>query len=249
MGSRTDGPNVPKMPPKPPPTHFLCIPLVTKLSRPQLASSLASFTADVTSPDSYGFPVESIRPLGTLHLTLGVMSFPRNEDLDKAVELLKMLAPRQMLQSARPVAPANTAGGDAGEPTALSITLRGLHSMQAAARASVLYSAPVDEDGTLLRLCEQIKAAFQAAGLMLDENRPLLLHATILNTLYVKAGRRGKRRERLTVDARGALDRYVDFVFMRDVAPEKIAICRMGAKEQEDGDQAYEVEAEIDMTI
>lgn len=231
------------MPPKPSPTHFLCIPLVTQLSRPQLASSLASFSADVTSPDSYGFPPESIRPLGTLHLTLGVMSFPRNEGLDQAVELLKTLAPRQMLQSARPAT-----GGDASPaPGPLTITLRGLHAMQPAARASVLYSAPADEDGTLLRLCEQIKAAFQAAGLMLDENRPLLLHATILNTLYVKAGRRGQRRERLTIDARGALERYDDFVFMRDVAPEKIAICRMGAKEQEDGDQAYEVEAEIDI--
>jgi activating signal cointegrator complex subunit 1 len=236
------------MPPKPSPTHFLCIPLVTKLSRPQLASSLASFSADVTSPDSYGFPPESIRPLGTLHLTLGVMSFPRNEGLDKAVELLKTLAPRQMLQGARPVTTANLAAGSDASPApgALTITLRGLHAMQPAARASVLYSTPADEDGTLLRLCEQIKAAFQAAGLMLDENRPLLLHATILNTLYVKAGRRGQRRERLTVDARGALERYDDFVFMRDVAPEKIAICRMGAKEQEDGDQAYEVEAEID---
>ena len=237
------------MPPKTSPTHFLCIPLVTKLSRPQLASSLAAFSADVTSPDSYGFPAESIRPLGTLHLTLGVMSLPRNEGLDRAVELLKTLVPRQMLQSARAVAPATPAAGKASVPGALSITLRGLHSMQPAARASVLYSAPVDEDGTLLRLCEQIKAAFQAAGLMLDENRPLLLHATILNTLYVKAGRGGKRRERLTVDARGALDRYDDFVFMRDVTPEKIAICRMGAKAQEDGDQAYEVEAEIDMEI
>lgn len=84
---------------------------------------------------------------------------------------------------------------------------------------------------------------------MLDENRPLLLHATMLNTLYVKAGHRGKRRERLTVDARGVLDRYDDFVFMRDVTPEKVAICRMGAKEQEDGDQAYEVEAEMDLGI
>jgi activating signal cointegrator complex subunit 1 len=34
---------------------------------------------------------------------------------------------------------------------------------------------------------------------------------------------------------------------MENVPIEKIAICKMGAKNLEDGDAAYEVEAEIDM--
>ena len=69
-------------------------------------------------------------------------------------------------------------------------------------------------------ICEQLRAAFQEAGLMASEGgkeerdaRPLLLHATVLNTIYVKGGRGGgrgkggRRRERLTVDARPILDR------------------------------------------
>ncbi|KAK8006397.1 hypothetical protein PG991_012694 [Apiospora marii] len=249
------------MPPRPPPTHFLCIPLVTSQSRQQLVSALASFGSDVTSPQSFGLPAEAIRPVGTLHLTLGVMSFPRNEGLDKATELLKTLAPRQILGS---IMGAQVQGKDKDkdvvdphqqplQPPPLSVTLRGLHSMQPTlSKAAVLYSPPVDPDGVLHKFCASLKQTFQEAGVMAEEDRPLLLHATILNTIYVKGekgagGRHGKRRERFTFDARDILDRYDDFVWMKDVPVEKIAICRMGAKKQDDGDEAYEVEAEIDM--
>ncbi|KAK6845095.1 hypothetical protein PG995_015205 [Apiospora arundinis] len=257
------------MPPRPSPTHFLCIPLVTSLSRQQLVSALTSFSSDVTSPQSFGVPAEAIRPVGTLHLTLGVMSFPKNEELDRATALLKTLAPRQILKAIGPqVQELESKDKDKDKdkdtdkgpprllPQQLSVTLRGLHSMQSSlSKATVLYSPPVDPDGTLQKFCESIKQTFQQAGIMAEEDRPLLLHATILNTIYVKgekttgaAGRqRGKRRERITIDARDMLDRYDDFIWMKDVPVEKIAICRVGAKKQEDGDEAYEVEAEIDM--
>ncbi|KAI0011693.1 kinase A anchor protein [Xylariaceae sp. FL0662B] len=249
------------MPPRPPPTHFLCIPLVTRASRPQLLTSLSSFKADVTSPDSFGIPEQAIRPLGTIHLTLGVMSFPKDEGLDKAVELLKTLVPRQILSSVRDAA-ATTVNSDSAQAPdemegsrelpspLLSVTLKGLQSTQSASKASVLYSPPVDAEGTLLRFCEALRSRFQDAELMAEEKRPLMLHATIMNTIYVKGrNRQGKnKRDKLTIDAHGILERYDDFVWMEDVPVEKIAICRMGAKKQEDGDEAYEVEAEIDLT-
>lgn len=120
--------------------------------------------------------------------------------------------------------------------------------MQSASKASTLYAAPVDPDGTLQGFCQKLKSIFTEAGVLVQDTRPLLLHATILNTIYVKGRRQGNKREKLTVDARGMLDRYDDFVWMENVAIEKIAICRMGAKDVGDGeDQAYEVEAEIDI--
>ncbi|KAK8094539.1 hypothetical protein PG997_001224 [Apiospora hydei] len=231
---------------RPPPTHFLCIPLVTSLSRPQLVSALASFGSDVTSPQSFGVPAEAIRPVGTLHLTLGVMSFPKNEGLDKATELLKTLAPRQILGTIVAAQQTTTA-------TTVSDSKRLTLDAIDPSKATALYSPPVDPDGTLQKFCESIKQTFQQAGVMAEEDRPLLLHATVLNTIYVKGekrggrGRHGKRRERITVDARDILDRYDDFVWMQDAPVEKIAICRMGAKKQDDGDEAYEVEAEIGM--
>ncbi len=232
------------MPPRPSPTHFLCVPLVTPASRPQLVQSLGSFLADVSSPASFGVPEDAVRPVGTLHLTLGVFSLPQSESLERAKELLRSLKPREMLAAAAKTERATT------PPPPLTVTLRGLQSMQAPSKAAVLYAAPVDPLGTLQSFCEKLRAAFQEAELMAEESRPLLLHATILNTVYVKGTRKNaKRGERLTIDARGILDRYEDQVWMEDIAVGKIAICRMGAKKIEvDGivvDERYVVEEEI----
>ncbi|RKU44729.1 hypothetical protein DL546_007371 [Coniochaeta pulveracea] len=269
------------MPPKPFPTHFLCIPLVNAVSRPQLTESLGAFATDVTSPTSYGIPPDAIRPVGTLHLTLGVMSFPKDEGLDRATDLLKSLKLQDILASVRQqVATRRLPGesedrvrdlGDQGSGP-LKITLRGLASIQPPSKAAVLYTPPVDKLGVLQAFCEQVRTAFMTAELMQDEGRPLLLHATIVNTIYVKdkkpkpvsgegdreaeadsgrksrEGRWGKRAEKLVVDARGILDRYEDQVWMDGVDVERIAICRMGAKKvMVDGldDQAYEEVAEV----
>ncbi|KAK3493296.1 AKAP7 2'5' RNA ligase-like domain-containing protein [Neurospora crassa] len=157
------------------------------------------------------------------------------------------------------------------------ITLRGLHSMQSPSKAAVLYAPPVDPLGHLQRFCEEVKAEFVQRGLMMEEGgRPLLLHATVVNTIYVKgrdqqqaAGNRGgkkgghghhghhghrrgggNKRERLTIDAREILERYEEYTWMEGVKVEKVAICKMGAKkEMVDGvvvDEAYEVEEEIE---
>ncbi|XXG97026.1 hypothetical protein Hte_003320 [Hypoxylon texense] len=249
------------MPGRPAPTHFLCLPLATEASRHQLSASLPAFAADVTSPESFAIPEQAIRPIGTIHLTIGVMSFPKDEGLEKAVALLKTLVPRKILANVKANA-TSAAGTDSAResdsmkeasgppPPLLSVTLRGLRSMQpSASKVTSLYAPPADSEGTLLRFCENLRSTFQDAGLMTVENRPLLLHATIMNTIYVKGRNRqgAKRRERLTVDAREILDRYDDFVWMENIPIEKIAICKMGAKKREDGDEAYEVEAEIDV--
>lgn len=84
---------------------------------------------------------------------------------------------------------------------------------------------------------------------MIDEDRPLLLHATIINTIYVKTrhGRGGRKHERLTLDARDIISRYDDCVWIEHMPVHKLAICRMGAKKIEGtDDEAYEVEAEVD---
>lgn len=256
------------MPPRPatrPPfTHFLCIPLVTPASRPQLARTLAAFRADVTGAGvQFPIPQEAVRPLGTMHLTLGMMSLPDDEGIEKAISLLRSLKPREILAGVRPLsditplaaAPAlrsaaetETVTGTGELPArSLLLTLRGLHSMQPARQAAVLYAPPVDPQGVLQAFCEGLRVPFLEAGVMVAEDRPLLLHATVLNTIYVRSGgRRGKGR-RLTLDVREVLDRYDGHVWMEDVPLERIAICRMGAKtvEGEDG-AAYEVEAEIE---
>ncbi|KAL4792120.1 AKAP7 2'5' RNA ligase-like domain-containing protein [Aspergillus venezuelensis] len=95
-------------PPKPSLTHFLCIPLVNAVSLPQLESSLAAFKktiaqfppeskeGDVQAQDENerpepSIPDDAIRPVGTLHLTLGVMSLPTQERLDEALHFFRSL--------------------------------------------------------------------------------------------------------------------------------------------------------------
>lgn len=84
-----------KMSPRPQLTHFLCLPLITPASQPQLQASLSKFKDSVTTtktrelPD--GIPEKAVRPLGTLHLTLGVMSLSTPERVDSAIRLLKEL--------------------------------------------------------------------------------------------------------------------------------------------------------------
>jgi activating signal cointegrator complex subunit 1 len=261
------------MPPRSSPprlTHFLCIPLVTPRSRPQLQSSLDKFRADVTNdrtpenPD--GIPEGAIRPTGTLHLTLGVMSLLSQERVDSALKLLAGLNLMELLSDRKSIpVEGGTDTRDSGDgaetkgkiqeeskPKELKVTLRGLTSMHTPSKTSILYSAPVDENHSLQSFCQKLRDAFAEADLLVPDTRPLLLHATIVNTIYVpgikgKGTGHGKNRAKLTIDARDILEKYEDFEWVSDVKLNKVAICKMGAKKLEDGNEEYEVEGEVNM--
>lgn len=243
------------MPPKTPAprlTHFLCIPLVTATSRPQLQKSLQEFRQAVTNkstpenPD--GIPTRAVRLTGTLHLTLGVMSLLNAERVDAAITCLKSIDLITMVRE-------SFHGKDQLDP-ALSITLRGLASMHDPGSTSVLYSSPVDEDGSLQAFCQGLRNKFLEEGLMIEERRPLLLHATLLNTVYVPGikaqgakSRHAGRRARITIDARMLIDDWRGTEWMKVESAESVAICKMGAKKVEnefgEEDEEYEVEGSI----
>lgn len=242
-------------------THFLCIPLVTHTSTSQLAGSISAFQEDVTRPKGLGgfeLPVDAIRPVGTVHFTLGMMSFPKNEGLDKAIGVLQSLNLREILDGVKKPVMRGAAEEQREKTTTertspILITLKGLHSMQKLDKATVLYAPPVDPHGILQKFSERIRAVFKDEGLLVVEHRPLLLHATIVNTIYVKGkpeGRRGKKWDKTVIcDAQAIIDRYEDQVWIEDVPLERVAICRMGAKPVlKDGevvDAAYEEEGAV----
>ena len=233
-------------------THFLCLPLVTSASRPQLQANLTTFRAEVTqaTPENPGgIPDRAVRPVGTLHLTLGVMSLLTPARVEAAMTLLRSLDLRGQMPSRE----GQVLQESNSRPAPLTITLRGLESMHDPAQTTVLYVAPLDEDRSVYAFCLRLKEAFSAAGLLVPDTRPLLLHATIINTVYVasikdRESGHGKRRARLTFDARDILHRYEDFEWMSDARVEKVAVCRMGAREVEGGDEEYVVEGEVDIT-
>ena len=259
---------------------------MTPHSRPQLQVSLARFRTDVSSSSTPEIPAAAIRPIGTLHLTLGVMSLGSRERIEQALGLLRGVDLRGTLAGLDPgarrevVGRAGNGDGKGGgeeqggekklgsgsgkeldsksrreiglDSTELEVTLRGLASMHRPSETSVLYAAPVDEDRRLQSFCQRLRDVFAEADLLVPDSRPLLLHATIVNTVYVpgakgKGGGHGRNKAKLTIDARDILEKYEEFEWMSGVRVEKVAICRMGAKKLEGGEEEYEVEGEVDM--
>ncbi|TIA34406.1 hypothetical protein D6C78_06875 [Aureobasidium pullulans] len=252
QGNKGKG-NVPK---KPALTHFLCIPLVNSISKPQLEASVSKFkevvcrpaldesvedkalaeenddtsiaateslSKDATAPGDKPreeidersapalqvplIPEKAVRPIGSLHLTLGVMSLDE-EKLAQASDLLQSLNLDKLLHEAP--APMIKAG-DTTEPVTevaatdpaqrslktdpLTISLESLEPMQSPRKTSILYIKPQDPTNRLTPLSQALRTAFTEAGLLVPDTRPLKLHATIVNTIYVK-GRKRKGRSK-----------------------------------------------------
>lgn len=219
-----------------------------------------------------GIPPRAIRPLGTLHLTVGVMSLRDDGQLEAAKALLaaidldKLLLNPGVVPSATPSSEHDllTFSGAAGsinaqnQPHNLIISLQSIESMHNPAKTSTLYTVPHDHSGRLYPFCSALRAAFVERDLMVADERPLLLHATILNTVYAKGSRggsggHGRNRARLTFQADELLEKYRTFQFCKDLQIEKMAICKMGAMKKVDAeglvvDEEYEVVAEREIT-
>lgn len=133
-------------------------------------------------------------------------------------------------------------------------------------KTGVLYASPTDADGILHPFCEELRRPFRDKGLIVEQ-RPLVLHVTVLNTIYVRhrhrhrdreedtesgEARRGgrRRRERLMLDARALLDRYDGYAWVEDMPVTRVALCRMGARKVDGvdgGDEVYDVEGEVEI--
>lgn len=250
---------------KPPLTHFLCLPLITTASKPQLEHSLKAFT-DATSPQPERdpepselkirdeisneegtlrfVPAKAIRPLGTLHFTLGVMSLGQDQ-VKEATEYLQALDLDALLSSAN-------ASETQSNVAPLKINLTGLHSMHEPVKTSILYAAPEDLTGKLYPFCVALQKEFTDRGVLISDDRELKLHATIVNTIYAKGSRLTQDSSKvqgsstqttdrsqghgpnakapLKLDATKLLDQYKDYVWAENIILDRLAICEMGAK-------------------
>ncbi|KAI9799237.1 MAG: hypothetical protein M1833_004115 [Piccolia ochrophora] len=244
-------------PPKLPFTHFLCLPLVTETSRPQLQASLQSFSDDVVVSsllDGVDNVDRVVRPPGTIHLTLGMMSLMSHEKLAGAVQLLQDLDLRECLRESAATSAEASVSATASESSTqylpLQVSLTSVTSMHDPAKTSILYSEPVDLTGRLIPFCTRLRAAFEDAEFVVSESRPLRLHATILNTVYAKTKNHYRRRpKRITIDAINIVENYRDFEFATDIQLDKVRICKMGAQKVFDEDagvfgEEYEVVGE-----
>lgn len=196
-------------PKKPPLTHFLCLPIVTDTSRPQLQSGLEKLKEELGKADLV--PPKAIRPLGTLHLTLGVMSLDEAK-LQEAKQYLQALNLHTLLRDismqilAEQAAEDGTISENLGagalpDTDALTVNLESLVPMQAPHKTSILYTEPRDASQRLLPFASAVRDRFVEKGFLIPDSRPLKLHATIVNTIYAKpGGRRGKPRNKMLKD-------------------------------------------------
>ncbi|BAE58249.1 AKAP7 2'5' RNA ligase-like domain-containing protein [Aspergillus flavus] len=319
---------------RPPLTHFLCLPLVNSTSLPQLESSLAVFKASIPrrtlrygAPEPPLIPDGALRPVGTLHLTLGVMSLPTKERLNEAIEFFQSLDLVTMVREAEKIASARAQGkkrnapsasateqsssSSAGEvakshdesrPSPFTVSLESLHALPRARTATVLHATPVDPTARLYPFCELLRDKFLEAGFLLGEQkkekdnkqtnyksteemaaeepslleempaniaeetarmsdkpistqpvskkstaskpkiRPLLLHATVANTIYVRGRARGggpqkgqNRKNQYTFDARDFLSHYRNYYVDSDrTTPRATVVTTSGDASEQD---------------
>lgn len=191
---------------------------------------------------------KAIRPVGALHLTLGVMSLDANQ-LSKAQQLLQDLDVAALFGEASPSAAepstllssSGTSGrtstnessdeGSSGlstfakaispppvssvlrfRPPPLDISLTSLASMHAPHKTSILYISPTDPTDRLWSISNAIRSRFLEAGLLVNDDRPLKLHATVVNTIYAKGRRRprhspAKAQEFKPSDGKNSIDK------------------------------------------
>ena len=78
-------------------THFLCIPIMTAHSRPQLEQTLNKFKNDPTTPK---IPAGSYRPLQTLHIPTEVLNLSTEDRVAAACHHLRSLEIDRLLSRA-----------------------------------------------------------------------------------------------------------------------------------------------------
>lgn len=135
--------------------------------------------------------MQAIRPVGALHCTLGVMSLSDGQ-LAQARALLESLDVPSLLSEVMRETEATSEQATSSKP--LVVDLKGLESMHAPEKTSILYSPPFDKTGRLYPFCLAVHQIFKDNGFLVEDDRKLKLHATVVNTTYAKGKRLPPRR-------------------------------------------------------
>ncbi|KAM5541288.1 hypothetical protein V8D89_005217 [Ganoderma adspersum] len=174
--------------PRPRLTHFISIPLGHNEA---LRDTVSAFTKALleANPSIPGLDATIVVPARRLHFTLGVMSLG-SEDTSVQASAGKVPgtldAAKKVLQEVRPKI-MELLGEEA-----FRISLDSLDIMKPEggdrARAHVMWVGPAEGEGLkkLEEVGKLVQSTFKTAGLLVDEDRPLKTHCTVLNTVYRK---------------------------------------------------------------
>ncbi|WBW70654.1 activating signal cointegrator 1 complex subunit, ASCC1-like protein [Schizosaccharomyces osmophilus] len=157
------------------------------------------------------------------HLTIGMIPVKSEEDVLRSIDHLKDNA--QNIQKAY--------GNEL-----LKIDLQGTSYFgKSPEEARVLYAVPQEQHGRVCvqRFCEYLRESFEDVGIFSKDNRPLTLHCTLLNSRYMK---RGKKRLK-HFDANPLLERFVHYPWAQNISLSRLCIMKTGAVGPP-GDMYYE---------
>lgn len=228
---------------RPPLTHFLCVPLINAASRPRFEASLRKFNEDLSAYPATAQLANSqvVRPVGSLHLTLGVMSLASPGRVRAAMEFLSSLDIEGIIRDVTSTLdrPQTT---QCNRDLCIRMSIQGLEARPPANRTSVLW-VPISHP-LLMQVCLRLRKLFQDAGYMMAETRPLKLHATVLNTIYSKGRQHNNGRARLCIDARNIVQDMGDRMWAEHITLDRVALCEMGTQPVKDRngraiDEAY----------
>lgn len=130
-------------------------------------------------------------------------------------------------------------------PSLYETSLSGLQTTRTGTSTSVLYASPSLHVSPLHTLCQSLRELFLHANFLIPEPRPLLLHATVFNTLHcTKKPEKGK-----TIDAKALMEKWEQVEWVRNLKIERVAIWEMGAKfDAEEGGRMYRELAGVDLS-
>ena len=193
-------------------THFVCVPLCFGDDGERLVATVRAFHRDVLS-SAYAADCD-IEPSiahepGHAHLTLCMLKLYSDEARARAIGAMDAMGVA--------LKDAGVVGG--GEPIELEV--KGLDAMNSDFSAvDVLFLkvrevGPGRERGAMSAVCDAAVAAFTDAGLLsrMDANKPVKLHATVMNTRLRNRGGRnggGDNSRRRTFDARRVMASHGD---------------------------------------
>ncbi|KAH9913435.1 AKAP7 2'5' RNA ligase-like domain-containing protein [Fomitopsis serialis] len=187
-------------PPRPHLTHFISLPIG---HHADLQKTISSFTDALLAADPAitGLDPSVVVPARRLHFTLGVMSLQKNANGEQsgataASDGAEQSSPTQKptlasaiahLESLKPDIIELLAGQKLHVELGLMDIIRG--GKGSFNRANVMWVGP-PEDGEfaekLWTVAQFVNKSFTSAGFVVDENRPLKLHCTIVNTAHRK---------------------------------------------------------------
>ncbi|KAF2858326.1 hypothetical protein K470DRAFT_259918 [Piedraia hortae CBS 480.64] len=242
-------------------THFLALPLVNPSSKQQLIQSLAHLHSTISSHREADTLTKALRPLHTLHFTLAVMSLSQVQ-LSSAVALLQELKPSELLKrnnlkielvGMKPLQSRTTTSVlyaypfEDGEVRSFAEDV--LKIFREKGFVDPVGQEEAKEERRKLEGGGESEPDGKAGGGSAVGAKPqrkskrkskdLLLHATLLNTIYAKSNRGKGRKGPLKFDATPFVEKFGDQVWAKDVLLDKLVICEMGAKEDESGVVRY----------